>query len=47
MCGRAHFGHSMLLFLIEHLAFRDMWLQTFVEVEYARNRIDDSNGDQE
>jgi len=47
VCCRAHFGHCVLLFVVKNLSFSDMWLEAFIEIEHARNGIDDGNGDQE
>lgn len=41
MSSRAQFRHSVFLLLGREFTFRDMWLKTLVEVEHARNRIDD------
>ena len=46
VCSWAQFGHSVFLFLVGKLAFGDMWLETFVEVEHACYRIDDGDSNQ-
>lgn len=45
MSCRTQLGHCVLLFLIKALPFCDMWLEALVEIEHARNGIDDGNGD--